>query len=217
MSATLREQRVRAERRVAVGAEPRLAGALGRHARRGVGIRERRERRGERIAAPRLDRERALPHRGHEPQRIDPLGDPIGEPEPIEPRAREHHRVEPLALELREPRRHVPAQRHDLADRGAGGSSCALRRALPVPTRAPRGRSSSRATPRRHERIARIRALRERREHELGRRFAGQILGAVHGDVGPPVEQRLFDLLHEQALAADFGERHVAQLVAASS
>ena len=85
-----------------------------------------------------------------------------GESEPLEPGAGEHHRVEALAFELAQPRRHVAAQRHDLEIRAQRERSCAARRTLPVPTRAPRGRlASARARRARHQRVARIGALRE--------------------------------------------------------
>jgi len=37
----------------------------------------------------------------------------------------------------------------------------------------------------------------------------------VHGDIRPPLQQRGFQLLHEQALAAHLGQRHIQQLVTA--
>ena len=41
-----------------------------------------------------------------------------------------------------------------------------------------------------------------------------EVLQAVHGEVDPAIEQRLVDLLGEQALAADLGEAAVLHRVA---
>ena len=51
-------------------------------------------------------------------------------------------------------------------------------------------------------------------EHQAVGQLGGQILQAVHGEIGAAVEQRLFDFLGEQALGADLGQRHVGDLVA---
>ena len=61
--------------------------------------------------------------------------------------------------------------------------SCTARRALPVPMRAPAGRSASVAPVARDERIARIAALRHRRDHQAVGQRRRQVLHAVDGDV----------------------------------
>src|SRR5439155_4328586 len=55
----------------------------------------------------------------------------------------------------------------------------------------------------RHEDVARIFALGERREREARRRLGREILEAVHGAVERAGEEHLLDLAHEEPLAAD--------------
>ena len=85
---------------------------------------------------------------------------------------------------------------------GSSASSCARRRTDAVPTRIP-GRSSRGAA----ERVARILARQVRADREPFRVRRGHVLRGVHGDVDPPVEQRLLELLHEDAARADLAER----------
>lgn len=68
---------------------------------------------------------------------------------------------------------------------------------------------------RRHEDVARVFPAGDAREDETLRKGARHVLDGVHGEVGPPVEQRLLDLLHEESLAPDVGERSVGDAVAA--
>ena len=197
----------------------RQAGALGRDARRAS--RRRRARASSRASGSpraRLERERALPHRGQQPRR-DRCARAIrsASAEPLEARAGEHDRVERLASSsLREPRvgtlprsgtiSRSGAQREQLrgAPHAAGADARAARQVASVAPRA-RATSASRGSARSGN-AASASPARSRR---------GQILRAVHGEVGAAVEQRLLDLLHEQALAADLRERHVASAVAA--
>ena len=85
---------------------------------------------------------------------------------------------------------------------GSSASSCARRRTDAVPTRMPgrsseapqsasRGSSRSRYAP--TDQPVRVRG--------------GHVLRRVHGDVDPPVEQRLLDLLDEDPARADLAER----------
>ncbi len=53
------------------------------------------------------------------------------------------------------------------------------------------------------ERVARVGAFGDRGEHQGRRRICRQILGGVHGDVGPAVGNHLLHLLGEHALPAD--------------
>ena len=85
---------------------------------------------------------------------------------------------------------------------GSSASSCARRRTEAVPIRIP-GRSALGAA----ERVARILARRVRADGEpLGVR-RGHVLGGVDGDVDPAREQRLLELLDEDAARADLAER----------
>ncbi len=68
------------------------------------------------------------------------------------------------------------------------------------------------------ENVGGVRALEHGGELEAGRHVAGQVLQAVDGDVDRAGEQRVFELLGEEAFAAGFAaaqEREVELLVAA--
>ena len=56
--------------------------------------------------------------------------------------------------------------------------------------------------------------MQERGKLQAGWQSRGHVLGGVHGDVDAPVEQRLLDLLGEEALAAGFRKRPVLDAVA---
>jgi hypothetical protein len=58
-------------------------------------------------------------------------------------------------------------------------------------------------------------ALGDGDQRELGREGHRHVLHRMHGDVGGAVEERGFELLDEQALAAHLGQRPVEDLVAA--
>ena len=62
--------------------------------------------------------------------------------------------------------------------------------------------------------VARIFALGNGGQHQALGQFGGQVLQAVHGQIGAAIEQRLFDFLGEESLGADLGQRHVGDLVA---
>ena len=89
--------------------------------------------------------------------------------------------------------------------------SCAARRSELVPTFAPAGRSRQLAA---DHGVARVFALRNGRQHQAFGQFGRQIFQAVDRQIGAAVEQRFLDLLGEQALVADLGQRHVGDLVA---
>ena len=92
--------------------------------------------------------------------------------------------------------------------------SCALRRRLEVPSRAPRGRSREFARPTRDQGVAGIGARQHRRERHPGGQIAGHVLHRMHGEMGAAVLERRFQLLDEQSLPADRGEAPVQDLVA---
>ena len=64
------------------------------------------------------------------------------------------------------------------------------------------------------ERVARVVALEVGTHCETGRVGRGHVLRGVYGDVDPACEQRLLDLLHEDAALADLAERARAVAVA---
>ena len=105
----------------------------------------------------------------------------------------------------------LPAQAPPCGGRDGGASSSARRRSEPVATSAPSGRSAS-VEP--DQRVARIAALGHGREHEPGHGDRRQVLGAVHREVGAPVEHGGLHLLGEHALAAELVDGHVEAPVA---
>jgi hypothetical protein len=88
------------------------------------------------------------------------------------------------------------------------------RRRLEVPTTAPGG-MSSRLVLVGDEGVEGHFALGDGDQRELGREGHRHVLHRMHGDVGGAVEERGFELLDEQALAAHLGQRPVEDLVAA--
>ena len=81
-----------------------------------------------------------------------------------------------------------------------------LRRSEDVPTRAPLGSIVQRQPRRAAEGVARILALGNGRQQQARGQHGRHVLEAVHGQVRAAIEQRLLDLLHEQALATHGGQ-----------
>ena len=100
---------------------------------------------------------------------------------------------------------------------GRSAESWERRRRLDVPTTAPAGTSSSvrgAAAGPRHEDVAHVLARREGDHREAVGHGRRHVLGGVHAEVGAALEHRRLQLLGEQPLVADLGERRVQQLVA---
>jgi hypothetical protein len=162
----------------------------------------------------RLQRQRSLADGRQHDLRGDALVDPGGETQALESGASQHHRSEVLLLQLAQPRGHVPAQRNDLQVRAVAAQLGGTPQAAGAHARtAGQGIDRGPALAR-HERIPGIDAL--GKGHELQSRGRGrrEVLRAVDGQVGAPVEQRLFDLLHEQALAPERRQRDILQPIA---
>jgi len=66
-----------------------------------------------------------------------------------------------------------------------------------------------------HERVARVLAFEHRREFESLGQFHWNVLERVHRQVRSPLLECGLELLDEQSLAADLGQRPVENLVAA--
>ncbi len=64
------------------------------------------------------------------------------------------------------------------------------------------------------EGVAGVGPLGDGGQHQAGGRLRREVLGRVDGEVGPPVEDGLLDLLHEHARPADGPDRDVGALVA---
>ena len=140
---------------------------------------------------------------------IEPRADLGAEPEPVEAAGGEHDRVEAALAQLPQPRLDVAAHRLDrratARARAAApaGAPTRCRCAFPgearaAPTSASRGSSRSRYAP-------------TTRPVGVGR---GHVLRRVDGDVDAPGEERLLDLLDEDAARADLAERRSAVAVA---
>ncbi len=194
---------VSGHRRVARGAQATEAGALGQRARAGGRVIEPAENpEHAAVIRPGFDRQHALTDRGHERVRVEHLDVRRGHTEPLEAGRREQYTVQALTLQLAEPGPDVAADRLD----DEVGAQRQRQRAPPRASGAePRARAqvfeASRLS--RHEDVARIFALGERREREAGRELGREILEAVHGAVEGAGEEHVFDLAHEEALAAD--------------
>ena len=65
-----------------------------------------------------------------------------------------------------------------------------------------------------NEGITGIFPLTDHRQRKTFRQLHGHILHGMHGDIRAPVHDCLFQLLHEQALATNLGQRGVENLVA---
>ena len=156
-------------------------------------------RRSPRRPARDLDGDAALPDGGHELLDGQALGDPVGQPEHLQ-RGDGHHdrpvRRAPCSSRVAM----LPRSCDEVA--GPGGR----RRAGPAgaPSRwrpwRPRRQPVERAP---DQRVGGVPPTQERADRQglVGDRR--EVLGRVHGDVGPAVEHGLLDLLDEHALAAD--------------
>ena len=153
-----------------------------------------------RFARAHLQREGALPRLRQKLLRIEPVADLAREAKALEAARREHDIVETALPALAQSRVDVAAQRFD---RERGLECEQLRRA------------TSRCSPDAHawtdrvgtaQRVARILARQVRADSQalgVGRRH---VLGRVHCDVDAVIEQRLLELLHEDAAGADLPE-----------
>ena len=140
--------------------------------------------------------------------------DALAQPKALEAGTGENDGIELAAIELGEARIDVTAQAHDLklrvertqltgAAQAGGADARALRQGV------------ERIELVRDKGIARILAFADHRDMQARRASDGHVLKGMHGDVRAAVEQRLLQLLDEQSLAADLGQRAVENLVAA--
>ena len=198
---------VRRHRREAAAADRGDARALGLDATARLRVVDARRRAPPRPRAPAARARPGPPPAAARPGRS---GSPISraEAEPVEPARGEDDRVEPALAALAQARVDVAAQRLDRE-----------RRLEREQLRAPAHRGGADAHPgpelgRAAERVARILARQVRADREPVGVRRGHVLRGVHGDVDAPVEQRLLELLHEDAARADLAERPRAVAVA---
>ena len=190
----------------AAGADPEDAGALGLDAPARLGVVQRRDEL--LLSGPHLQRDRALPRLGNELLRLEPAADHLGEPEPVEAGRREHDRVEAALAHLAEARVDVAPQRLD-RDLGLEREQLARRR--------DGGRADPHPGPELVGAAERVPRVVPRQVGADGQPFGvrrGHVLRRVDGRVDAAGEQRLLDLLHEDAARADLAERLRAVAVA---
>ena len=84
-----------------------------------------------------------------------------------------------------------------------------------MPTRAPSGRPARPSEAVADEGVAGVLTLQDDRQVQPVGKVHRHVLHGVHGDVRGPVQHALFQLLDEQALAADLRQGGVEDLVAA--
>ena len=123
------------------------------------------------------------------------------EPEPVETAGREHDRIESALAALAQTRLDVAAQRLDRE-----------RRLEREQLRAPADRGRADPHPgsnlrRSAQRVTRILTLEVRADGQPVGVGRGHVLRGVHCDVDASVEQRLLELLDEDAARADLAER----------
>jgi len=155
-----------------------------------------------RVIAAAFDPERPLADRRQAQFGIEGAGDPLLEPEPLEPGHRQYDRIELTGVEFREAGVHVAAQLADPAMRervqelaratlAAGADDRALGQlARVVITIGDKG-------------VERALAFEDHGQVQPLREVTGHVLHRVHGDIGAAVQQALLQFLHEQSLAAD--------------
>src|SRR5690606_36630743 len=160
-----------------------------------------------------LDAERALAGGRHAGVRIEQLGDAAGVAEAAQPGGRQHRGVDLAGVDLAHAGRQIAWRGEQFEvrpQRAALAGAAQVRRADAVAGRQRRQRDAAAAD----QRVARILALGGGRHGQAGGQLGRHVLHAVHREVGLAVEQRLLDLLDEQALAADLGQRAVDDAVA---
>ncbi len=164
------------------------------------------------IVRPALDAQRALRHGGeHGLHRQDAAGHGF-EAEALKPGQRQQGRVALARFELAHPRVRVAAQGHDLQVRPVHQH---LRRPAQRRGADPRalGQVHQRLGMGGEEGVARVVALEDAGDGEALGQPRLHVLHRMDGDIHLVRVERLLQLLGEQALAADLGERPVEDLV----
>ena len=154
----------------------------------------------------RLDRQRALPHRRAHDVGAEDFADDVAPAEPPQTRGRQHDGVVLALLHFVDARIDIAADRLHIQIAAGAACSCAMRRSELVPTDRAEFQIAQLAA---DDGVARIGALRNGGDGQAFRQFGGQIFHAVNGEIDAPVEQRFFDFLREQTLAADFVQRDI--------
>ncbi len=203
------------ERGLAVPFERHHDPALGGDAERGLDVDERSQESGDALVVrARLDPERPLSDRGERHLGGEHVGRSPFEPEPHQAGARQDDGVALPGVDLAQPRVDVSAHGDDGEIRPLRPERDRPAKAAGADRRAA-GERGELAVARSDEHVARILAARNADQREAVGQLAGHVLDGVHRDVRLAREQLLLDLLDEEPLAADLGERTILDAVAA--
>ena len=198
---------MRGQRRAAVRGQLPGDDALGAHgARRGRVVHGGEPVRRVRVVCGDLDGERALSDGGQAAGRRQPLGDARGESQPVESGAGEHGGVEVAPVQAAQPGVHIAAQVRQAQVRPPSAQLRLAAQACGADAAA-RGQLRERAPGAADQGVASVRAGADGAEDESVGQLRRHVLHGVHGDVCIACEQALLQLLEEQALAAEVGER----------
>ena len=199
---------------LAAAFQPGQKAALGIHANAGGAVFQARQQDEQIIIVlSAFNAQRALAHGGQKALRVQRRHVRGAESQPVEPGGGQDDGVVVAVPQFAQPRVHIAAQAGNtevrpqgqqlgLAPQAAGAHMRALRQGVHIGVI--EGKETVGAG------LARRHAA---QDQPFGQNH-GHILDAVHGQVRPPVQQGLFDFLHEQALAAHFGQGHVQNDVA---
>ena len=165
------------------------------------------------VAGPAFDPDRALPACGQAIFDADASADALAETQPDQAGRREDDRVVLACIKLGQTGVHIATQKLNLE---VGATRQQLRLAPQA------GRTYDRAGGQRieilvvigDERIARILPLTDAIQAEPLRKLHRHVLHGVHGDVRFVLHQGCFQFLDEEALASNFRQRSIEQLVA---
>jgi len=165
-----------------------------------------------RIVRTALDADRTLRHRWQHLLDREQQARFVQQTEAFEAGGGEQGRGDLAGPHAADPGLHVAPQAHDPQIRPAGEElghppqrGTADDRRLRQIVEAPHRRAD--------QRVPDIRARQQGADHEPVRQPGRHVLHGMDGDVDPTVQQRLLDLLREQSLAADLGQRTVEEPV----
>ena len=142
------------------------------------------------------------------------------EAEALQSRRGEHDRAEPLVVQLSQARvdvaahGHEPGSRQEHRELGDAADAARADRRRGAQRRNCGRRLRERRRARQHERVARIFARQHRRHPQARRKLRRHVLRRVDRQIDPLGQERLFDFLDEEPLAARVGERLVLDSIA---
>ncbi len=208
------QHRMAADGHLAAAFQARVHGALGQHPVGGVGVVQG----GEQgvhpgVVGAAFDAHRALPDRRQAVGGVDGAADALREAEPDQAGGGEDHRVVFALVQLAQTGVDVAAQRADLQVGPAVGELALAAQAGGAHHRALR-QLVQRGMAVADEGVARVLALHDHRQVQPLGQLHRHVLHGVHRDVGVAFEHARLQLLYEQPLAADLGQRGVEDLVA---